>query len=354
MTSQNNDFFSQWMQVQKDMMDSWQKNMAPSHQANPWTNGAWLGDWWKQMTNAFMPGAFGFFAANPMDPLGSMKNALSWKEALYKLWKQLYENQVEPGEEAWQDLLDRYQKQSAVFWQAQFGEFFPKEMQETLTHAQALFTAASEAVTNLWGPWSKAFAPIQESMMRGIMQDPEAFLEAFDLWKKTYHETMGKYLNMPMMGISREAQEMQLQLLDRVITFMTYYMALMVRVSRVSETTIQHIFEAQSENLKKGQVPQSFEAFYDFWKKTLSDAFDDLFYSDEFTKLLTATVNAGMDMKVLSNKNMESYLKQWPIPLQSDMDSLYKKVHDLQKDLQALKKEVADLKNTGSQDIKGQ
>ncbi len=123
-----------------------------------------------------------------------------------------------------------------------------------------------------------------------------------------------------------------------MITFITYYIELMVQISDVAKESMTKIFEETAESIKTGKGPKTYEEFYDFWKNTLSSVFDNLFYSDEFSKLLAETVNAGMDMKILRNKNVEAYLKEWPIPVKSDMDSLYKKFTTCKKTFGTCKK----------------
>lgn len=351
MSDKNNVFFTQWMQAQKDMMDFWQKNIMPAGPAMGVPGMEWMQNWWNNMATAYMPdgGQFPFFKA-PQDFGQPLKNSMNWSYQLYDLWQKLYMDKVEPGQEAWKDLLEQYQNKSMAFVQSNMMDFLPKEMQETFTHAQSLFGASTKALRDFFGPWMDAFLPMGKDIMQGSLQDPEAFLKAFNVWKTTYRETIGKFLNMPMMGITQETQEMQLQFLDRMITFITYYIELMVQISDVAKESMTKIFEETAKSIKTGKGPKTYEEFYDFWKNTLSSVFDNLFYSDEFSKLLAETVNAGMDMKILRNKNVEAYLKEWPIPVKSDMDSLYKKVHDLQKDVRDLQKLLADSEKTAAKD----
>lgn len=335
------DMFGQFQEAQKNMMDSWTR-MMPQFDMSAWQNAQNPMDAYRNMMDSFAT-SFKGYTGSPMEMFEKMMQGNLAYYNLYELYKDIYEKSVEPTQERAKTLMEDWMQKAGQFGSTYFMPYLPKEMQASLQRAMDLGAAYRGAVTGFMGPWQNSMKELTDAMAKGLMKDPEGFLEYFNLWKKNYDETFSKMLKMPMMGISRESSEVQLHAIDSYVTVMTYLVEVLARISALANENTRNVIMKSFEDLRNGNQPKSFEEFYAFWRNSLSDAFDDLFYSDEFSKLLGTMVSAIMDLKVTMDKIMERYLSSFPVPLKSDMDSLYKTVYDLKKEVRSLKKTIEEM-----------
>ena len=149
-------------------------------------------------------------------------------------------------------------------------------------------------------------------------------------------------LNSPQFGIDRNTYEMQMKTIDKLITFIGNYSELSIMLSNLVNESTEDVIKKSFELIKKGEAPKTFEEFYNFWKNQTSNEFDKLFYSDEFSKFLGNFVDSLMLLKIDLDRVVEDSLKWFPIPTNSDMDSLYKTVYELKKEVRELKRYIRD------------
>lgn len=346
---ENNNFnmFNQFAEAQKNMMDMWNKMAAGfdfqgMNMANPL-------DFYKSMMDT-LTHAYKNYTGTPLQIFEKMSQGTDIYYNLYQLWKDIYEKNIEPTEENIKKLTEDWVDKVAEFQQQYFLPYLPTEIQNVIRQGVSVGDTYQDIVEKFFGPWQDSFKDLNDAMAKGLFKDPEGFLEFFDEWKENYNETIGKALNMPMMGITRESSQRQLRAVDRYIRVMIYATEVSAKIAQLVNENTRNVIENSFEELKEGKQPKTFEEFYNVWKTNLSKAFDDLFYSDEFSKLLGSFVDAAMEFKITSDKVMEQYLSVFPIPVKSDMESLYKTVYLLKKEVRSLKKQVAELE--GAKDDK--
>lgn len=340
MENTNFNMFNQYAEAQKNMMDMWNKMVSGLNLPNaPMTNPM---EYFKDMTDTLMNSYVGY-TGTPLQIFEKMGKGTEVYYNLYQLWSDIYEKNIEPTEENIKKLTEDWLAKGQDFSSQYFLPYLPTEVQNAIRQSASVGESYKDTMETFFGPWQKSMKDLNDAMAKGLFKDPEGFLEFFQTWKKNYSETFSKALNMPMMGISREANEAQLQAIDRYVRVTTYVAEVMAKIAHLTNENTKKVVLNSFEELKEGKQPKTFEEFYASWKKSLSAAFDDLFYSDEFSKLLATLVDAAMDYKIAVDNVMERYLSSLPIPMKSDMDSLYKTVYELKREVRALKKQVKDL-----------
>ena len=84
------------------------------------------------------------------------------------------------------------------------------------------------------------------------------------------------------------------------------------------------------------------------WLEIYSKAINDFYFTDEFGEFLRELADNSSDFKKKSDKFMERMLSPLPVPVDSDMKSLYKTVYDLRKEVRKLRKEIEALKEAAA------
>lgn len=338
---ENNNFnvFNQYLDAQKNMMNMWNRmagQFSPQMGTMPFNNPM---EYYKTLMDA-VNNAYTSYTGSPTQILERVTQGSEAYYNLYKLWEDIYEKNIEPTEENIRKVMDEWKTRYGEFYTQYMLPYLPQEVQNAIKQTIGLGETYQNSAEDFWGPWTNSLKELNDAFMKGAYKDPEGFIEYFNQWKDNYNESFSKLLNIPAMGLTREQTQRQLQTFDKYIKLIAYLTEVTIKinnlVNKTSETVITESFEA----IQKGEQPKSFEEFYNFWKTNLSDAFDGLFYSEEFSKLLGTLIEAIMDLKIDLEAVMEKYLDFLSIPKKSDMNSLYKTVYELKKEVRALKKQI--------------
>lgn len=323
------------------MMDMWNqmtKNFAfnnMSFNSNPYEG-------YQKMMESFGQNNIFDYAGSPAEVLSKLNQSSQVYYNLYKLYQDIYEKSVEPTEENFKKVMNSYKEQYMQYVNNYIFPYLPGDVQDLLKKSVGLTETYQSTFNTIFGPWADSANTLMDNFMQGAFKDPEGFLKYFETWKSSYNETFGKLLNIPQFGIERNTFQDRMQTFDKFIRFITYYTELLVKLSTLVNETTENVIKDNFEMLKTGNQPKTFEEFYNYWKTTLSNNFDQLFYSDEFSKFLGNFVDSLMILKIDIDKVLEDSLKNLPIPTKTDMDSLYKTVYELKKEVRTLKRKLRD------------
>lgn len=335
-------FFENYMNSQKKMMDMWQ-DYAKSFGGNNFN--LFSEEYLSSMNKIFGDlGSADFFnySGSPSELAQKIKDTSKIYYSIYELYKNIYDKSIEPTKENFERIMKKYKDGSLQYINNYLFPYIPVDLQNLIKQCMGTCESYRDTLMTVYGPWMNTSSELMDSVMKGAFADPKAFLEFFKLWKKNYGETFGKMLNSPQFGIDRNSYEMQMKTIDKLITFIGNYLELTTMLSNLVTESTENVVKDSFEMIKKGEAPKTFEEFYNYWRKKTSDEFDKLFYSDEFSKFLGNFVDSLMLLKIDLDKVVEESLKWYPIPTNSDMDSLYKTVYELKKEVRSLKKHIRD------------
>lgn len=336
-------FFNQYLDSQKNMMDMWNQmsknfnfnNMNMSFNSNPFET-------YQKMMEGLTQNNLFEYTGSPAEVLTRLNQSSQVYYNLYKLYTDLYEKNIEPTEENLKKYLDQAKEQSLQYVNNYIFPYLPTDLQDIIKKSMGLGESYQAALKTIYGPWADSAKTLTDNFMMGAFKDPEGFLDYFETWKKNYSETFGKLLNIPQFGLDRNNIQERMQTFDKYIRFVAYYTELLVKLSTLVNETTENVVKETFEMIKSGTQPKTFEEFYNYWKTTLSNNFDKLFYSDEFSKFLGNFVDSLMVLKIDVDKVLEDSIRFLPVPTKTDMDSLYKTVYDLKKEVRALKRQLRE------------
>lgn len=335
-------FFEEYMNSQNKMMNMWQ-DYAKSfggNNFNPFND-----DYLSSMNKIFGDlGSADFFnyTGSPSELAQKIKDSTRVYYNIYELYKSIYDKNIEPTKENFDRIMKQYKEGSLQYINNYLFPYIPVDLQNLIKQCMGAAESYRDTLLTVYGPWVESSSDLMDSVMKGAFADPKGFLEFFKLWKKNYGETFGKMLNAPQFGIDRNNYEMQMKTIDKLITFIGNYLELNIMLSNLVTDSTEKVVKESFEMIKKGEAPRTFEEFYKYWRKTTSDEFDVLFYSDEFAQFLGNFVDSLMLLKIDLDRVMEESLKWVPIPTNSDMDSLYKTVYELKKEVRTLRRHIRE------------
>lgn len=345
------DFMNQMFSAQKNMFDAWQNMVMPnrnntqektanagfmdfaSWQDQAMKNFKEMNDWYAAM--------FTSSSGSPAEIFKKMNQSVEVFNNIGKVWESLNAKAFTPDIEGMQRVFEEWSAQYWKFIEDFYIANMPPPVQKTYRQYADVAESYQTVMKNFFSPWTESSNQFKDLAFNGSsFTHFESFLEMIKLWKENYDKSYSKLLNSPAMGLNRELLEKQYDSMDKAIKFVTSSMQFYGQVFKVSQNTMQKVITDYTEMLKEGTQPKTMEEFHKYWAKEIDKSFDNLYLTDDFSKLMSTVVDSTMELKKEADKLMEEYLALLPLPRKSDMDSLYKTIYTLKKEIKSLKKEL--------------
>lgn len=155
--------------------------------------------------------------------------------------------------------------------------------------------------------------------------------------KEIFESEINKIFSIPQVGLGRGYQEKINQTLDKYLILQTTTYKFLYMLYLPFEKTIEYI-----KNSSDGPIEFSLkdDRFYGEWISTLEKNYMILLSSEEYNEVLSKTVEALSEFRKARNSIVHDFLKSYDLPVDSDMDGLYKEIYDLKKRIKSLEKKI--------------
>jgi hypothetical protein len=173
--------------------------------------------------------------------------------------------------------------------------------------------------------------------------DSGDFGKLSDLYKNAnnvFAKSFEPVLKLTGAGKEKEAIEENIALLDKIAEYSVKQAQLQYHLytttQKAVETTSKKTFEKFEKFSPEEVKAQGFNEFYNEWVKTNEELFTGLFGSEDFSKIKGELLNISMDVKKHFEKQFENVFNVYPVVFRSEVDELYKTIHDLKKQVKTL------------------
>jgi len=325
MNSDSEQWFSDWMKVQKDYWQWW-TDMAGTAQASkpPGAEGmAGFGPWsdalqqWQDM-----------FLGKPRDPVKDMLDRTNDMAKQYMdMAERFYQSSSDTA--GGQDMVDNWLgslEDGFKHWQKQLESGLDVDMPD-------VFGLGKSTVKE----WQK----MAEKMLSS-MQVPEVSLDQIPGYTLGRDQFM-RALAAPAMGLSRERQE-QLQLLsERMLEYFEALRAYKLAFAKNGLRSVEALAVRFNEMAHEEEEIKSLRALYDIWVEVNEDTYDKFAMSNEYQVVYGDMVNSLMAVRKEMNKLAEDNYRAMNLPTRSDLDAVAQRALQAQRENRALKRELKRL-----------
>lgn len=265
---------------------------------------------------------------------------------IYKLWEKLYTKPANLDFKNINEVYDEWQTQYTDYIKKVFASFLPDNFKSITTISIETLESYRNAMNTLWKPWLDSFDSVKDIFGDAMMNDPQAYLDFLELWQNNYEESFSKLIKSPAFGKDRELLEKQKVSMDKYVRYSIAVSKFNITVYKIGQETTKKVMEEYINMLSDNSQPKTYEEFYTYWAKQINSAYEELFLSDDFSRLVGHMINAMSQFKLEYDRLIEAYLAELPVPKKSEMDSLFKTIYDIKKELKSLRS-----KNTPKEDI---
>ncbi|KOA18135.1 poly(R)-hydroxyalkanoic acid synthase subunit [Clostridium homopropionicum DSM 5847] len=273
-------------------------------------------------------------------------NSYNLYSNLYNFWSDIVGTMPsKQNSEAWdtfmKSVMDNYKKLSSNFAQS----FLPEELRAFITNPIEDMPVYQQTLLNFFRPWVEDSGDLQKNLMLALKGDKVAYTNFLKEWGELYKNSYSKILNMPMVGSNRVMIEKALKNLDAFIQYFINLNEFATILNNLSIESMEKLVSQLGELSSENKVPESFMEFFKLWSNTNEKAFEELFATESFSKLMNDTVNAGYKFKIGLDDLIQDQLSLLPIPNRREINSVEKTVYELRKKIKTQSKQIEELRD---------
>jgi len=360
------DIFDNWFQTQRAYLEKWAESNANLQKSFPgldWSKGTAkdphdlfsLYNTWRDTVGKY----FDVSIKNQSfeiskDTISKLFNGADAYVKLYEFWEPLIKAMQERATEggSYEDVWD------PSTYKEMMDKVFGFSTPETLME----FYGQSSKLVETWGgkgqlfvqPWADAIKKNMDAFLDLAAGDTDASMSIFHNIYSAFEATAGKAFKVPAVGKNREEVETLLKTMDRYSVFLAKNTEFQHTIYQTGQKAMEEVVEAIAKKIKADGEITHFDEFFKLWATINEKDFLALFKTVEFSKLQGMVLDAALEARKSFHQLMEMFLSDFPIPLRSEMDDLYKTVYNTKKDVRELRrlraevgslnKEMVDLK----------
>jgi len=243
------------------------------------------------------------------------------------------------GYKAWEPAYNTWQAFAEQVNNKDMFDNIAGERKDGFEAFQKLFQSGMEGYSLFNKKWMESAQNIGDIFKESKKKDTGK-LDVFKMFNDIYQKEFSRFLSVPSLGLSREYQEKMQHVLDKSNVFNGALMEFTYFLSIPFEKSFKIVQDSLAEMAEKGSLPEDKNEYYKMWIKQLEKHYMTLFKSSEYLNALGNVVSAMSDFKAAQQLIIQDYFKMFGVPVEQDMDDLYKDIYLLKKRIKTLEKEA--------------
>jgi hypothetical protein len=326
---------------------------TPRSSSLPFGNPDLARDWTRMSEDLFkrlwaFPGSDGTAAETVFKGVDALQ--VYW--ALYEFWARWIRHTGPMGGregggaevlEANRKLREEYEEVLKAF----LGSPPPRTMAEILE----LQGKGLERMLSTWkhfrGPWQDLASQWPDAMGRMVSGDLAGMREGASLWQKAILDTVGKLLNLPAFGMSREHEQRLRSTMDAYLNFQAILPIYYSTFQTASREAFERLMK-EAQTFSDDSSPEGFRKFYRRWVRIHEDTFFELFRTPEFADLMNRVVKRGLTLRQKMNEMTSATLEVWNVPTREEVDDVYRTLYEHRRQLKDLRRRLDRLEGRGA------
>jgi class III poly(R)-hydroxyalkanoic acid synthase PhaE subunit len=217
------------------------------------------------------------------------------------------------------------------------------ELRDTAKALSSTSVAASDFMWSFIEPSFKNMAQLPGVLEKVAKGDRGAVADIGGIFVKNYEETIGKALLAPSLGYFKEFNERLNNMVYAYIQFNTSKAAFYSLFYATGMKAAERVYDKLTEFVGKEATPETFREFYRIWWTINEEVYQELFRSEEFSKLTLDVNRRGLQFRKWIDDVFEQILKFTSLPSKKDMDEIYRSLYDLKKEVRAQKRAMKNI-----------
>lgn len=198
-----------------------------------------------------------------------------------------------------------------------------------------------EALGRQMGPWASTLSQARGQLGAAIGGDRSAFGQLSRLYWDAWENSIGRLLESPSLGYTRELEE---RLLGGFEAWMDYRRAVaeyQVVVGEAWAEAMDKVWRELAERARTGRPIASLREYIGLWT-TMTDAhMETVFRSEAYAASQGRMLDAAMRYRRIERGIVETFLRTTDLATRSELDEAFREIHALKRELRQLRRERA-------------
>jgi class III poly(R)-hydroxyalkanoic acid synthase PhaE subunit len=293
-------------------------------------------------------GVFGDLLGKTSELWGDMTRTFFEKSDLFSKMSADGKPMVFPGVETWETLMNSWQKSNGNGNGQKDFSFAIKGMQDMTESLNKIVKSGLTACVNSQKNWMTSAESIND-VVSGL-DSSHSGSELFEIFKTIYKKEVGRFFSIPQLGLTRFYQERVIQLIDKFNLFQANLLEFIFLLYLPIGQSFKMLQKTLTSMHEKKALPENFNEYYQMWVKMLEEKYMELFQSTEYVTVLGKAMEALNDFLSARQAITQDFLKMAGIPVEKDLDELYKDIYNLKKRIVHLEKTIDEMSKSEKSD----
>jgi hypothetical protein len=223
-----------------------------------------------------------------------------------------------------------------------FSSFFPTTNLNTMLESNMKmvkdFFANNTTLNKDFQEYWKLFTDKFPHMISG---DFAKFTETFKGFNTSLTETFSPIMKLVAPSKEKENVELAMINFDKAAAYQLKLNELQNHLYKTGQHVSTDMFTYLTEKMKETTMTTSFQPFFNEWVNINEKHYTNLFSTEEFSKLKADLTTLSFEIKKNLEKQFENRIESLPLVVKSEMDELYKTIHDLKKTVKTLENKLS-------------
>lgn len=272
---------------------------------------------------------------------GHLYNQLNrfWGTAIQDLPK-LY--QTDGDDSQTKEIFDR--------WMEDYRNIFKSEDPSMAQQAEEIFSLwlhmtqiGQTASAQTWKHWLEALPQWNEQSEKLAKGDLKALDDRLGLWKEFYNETLGRFLGVPAMGLTKQHTEKITGTFAEFAQLLSSLPYLHQYLYNTEIKAFEEVFDQINQLNLKELTPEAMREIYKIWLTTNEKAFHRLFRRPDFCNTMGEVLNCMFRFKKQMNDLTAKWCETMSLPSGRDHDQMAMAIQDLRRKVHVQQKTITAL-----------
>jgi len=223
-----------------------------------------------------------------------------------------------------------------------FTSFFPTTNLNTMLESNMKmvkdFFANNTTVNKDFQEYWKLFTDKFPHLISG---DFAKFTDTFKGFNTSLTETFSPMMKLVAPSKEKENVELAMVNFDKATAYQLKLNELQNHLYKTGQHVSTDMFTYLTEKMKETTMTTSFQPFFNEWVNINEKHYTTLFSTEEFSKLKADLTTLSFEIKKNLEKQFENRIESLPLVVKSEMDELYKTIHDLKKTVKTLENKLS-------------
>lgn len=175
-----------------------------------------------------------------------------------------------------------------------------------------------------------------------VSGDYAKFIDTFKSMTTPLTDSFSPMMKLISDSKEKENAELAIATIDKVLEYNTKLM----KMQNLLYTTGQKVATESISTFSNHKNSTSFQPFFNEWVTLNEKQYSDLFATNEFSTLKAELIALSLEVKTNLEKQFENRIENLPLVVKSEMNEVYKTIHDLKKTIKTLENKISTFEKT--------